>query len=137
MKLLTPGTGNQKANQGKAIQYIAENNILDVAKVDWERGNITTMEGKTYHVSAYAETSAAFVSTPGVDRSKNSIYAPGLPLLLFRQLKNDSRSFIYEVMDPNDVVTKPNSSSAEWQNIEKVSCRRWICTEKDIRRWPR
>jgi pyruvate formate-lyase activating enzyme-like uncharacterized protein len=60
MKLLTPGTGNQKANRKKAIQYIADN-ILDVAEFDLKSGNITTMEGERYHVSAYAETGAVLI----------------------------------------------------------------------------
>jgi hypothetical protein len=50
-------------------------------------------KGTRYHVSAYAETGAAFVSTPGVDKSKYSIYASGVTALMYRQLKNDQRSF--------------------------------------------
>lgn len=131
MNLLNPGTGNQKSNREKAIQYISEN-ILEVESIELKAGNITTKDGITYHVSAYAETKAAFVSTPGVDQSKRSIYASGLPSLLFRQIKGDKRSFIYEA-NPNDIVTKPNSSSVEWPDIDKVAHRVWVCTETGIR----
>ena len=77
MKLLKPGTGNQSANRKIAIQYIVDN-IIDTASVDNNSGNITGTDGKSFHVSAYAETSAAFISTPGVAKSKHSIYESGL-----------------------------------------------------------
>jgi hypothetical protein len=131
MNLLKPGTGNQSANRQKAIEYIASN-ILDVTDIDLRTGNITTAEGATYHVSAYAESSAAFVSTPGKDKTEYSIYASGLPALMYRQLKKDIRSFIYEV-NPTDIKTKPNSSSAEWTDIEKAAKRIWICTAKEVK----
>ena len=130
MKLLKPGNGNQSANRQKAVQFIADN-ILDVESINFKLCNITTTDGRTYHVSAYAETPAAFVSTPGVDKSEYSIYASGLPTLMFRQLKNDERAFIYEV-NPSDIVTKPNSSSADWEEISKVAKRIWICTKSKI-----
>jgi len=131
MKLLKPGTGNQFENRKKATQYIADN-LLTAESVDLIAGNITTKEGIIYHVSAYAETTAAFVSTPGIDKSEYSIYASGLPTLMYRQLKKDNRSFVYEV-NPSDIVTKPNSSSAEWSDIDKVAKRIWICTEKGVK----
>jgi hypothetical protein len=131
MNLLVPGNGNQSANRIKAIQYITEN-ILDVDSTDLKSGNISTKDGISYHVSAYAETTAAFVSTPGVDKSQYSIYASGLLTLMFRQLKNDKRSFIYEV-DPSKITVKANSSSAEWPNIDKVATRIWICTKENVK----
>ena len=131
MNLLKPGTGNQSANRQKAIEYIADN-ILEVVNIDLRAGNITTSDGSTYHVSAYAESSAAFVSTPGVDKSEHSIYASGCPALMFRQLKNDKRSFVYEVT-PADIVTKPNSSSAEWAEIDKAAKRIWVCTDTQVK----
>ena len=82
----------------------------------------------TGNQSAYAESSAAFVSTPDVDNSEYSIYASKYPALMFRQLKNDKRSFIYEVT-PTDIATKPNSSSAEWAEIDKAAMRIWVCTD--------
>lgn len=131
MKLLMPGTGNQNSNRKKATQYIVEN-IIDTESFDIAAGNITSVNGISYHVSAYAESKAAFISTPGVDKSKYSIYESGLVTLIFRQLKNDNRSFIYEV-DPNSIYVKPNSTSAEWPDIDKASKRIWICTEKEIK----
>lgn len=130
MKLLQPGTGNQVANRKKAIQYITDN-IIEAKTIDVTSGNITATDGISYQVSAYAETSAAFVSTPNVDKSRYSIYASGLRALMFRQLKNDERSFVYEV-DPPEIPIKPNSSSAEWSDIAKVSTRIWICTKEQI-----
>jgi len=82
MNLLEPGTGNQISNRKKAIDYIT-NNIIEVKSIDLKEGNITAKDGTSYHVSAYAETPAAFVSTPGVDRSMHSIYASGLCTLMF------------------------------------------------------
>lgn len=77
-------------------------------------------------MSAYAETGAAFVSTPGVDKSKYSIYASGVTALMYRQLRNDQRSFVYEV-DPDDVEVAPGSTSAEWTVVvtthPPASCR--------------
>lgn len=131
MKLLKPGTGNQNSNRRKAILYISEN-IIDTDTRDFQAGNITSKDGVMYHVSAYAETPAAFVSTPGVDKSQYSIYASGLRTLMFRQLKNDKRSFIYEV-DPSKITLKPKSSTAQWPDIEKVSTRIWICTDDQVR----
>jgi hypothetical protein len=116
MKLLTPGTGNQRANREKAIGYITEN-LVETESIDLKAGHITAKDGSTYHVSAYAETSAAFVSTPGLDKSQNSIYASGLLSLMYRQLKNDKRSFVYEV-DPSRIKTRPSSSTAEWSDKE-------------------
>jgi len=131
MNLLKSGTGNQKANRKKAIQYIVEN-IIETDTVDESAGNITATDGSQYHVSSYAETPAAFVSTPGVEKSQYSIYATGLITLMFRQLKNDKRSFIYEV-NPSDIITKPNSSSAKWVDIDKVSTRIWVCTKNGVK----
>jgi hypothetical protein len=131
MKLLKPGTGNQNANRKAAIQYIVEH-IIDTDTYDLKAGNITSKDGTSYHVSAYAESSAAFVSTPGVDKSKYSIYASGLLTLMFRQIKNDDRSFIYEV-DPAKIYVKPNSTSAQWSDIEKASSRIWICTDEIVK----
>jgi hypothetical protein len=131
MTLLKPGTGNQKSNRKKAIQFIADN-IMDVERIDFNSGNITTTEGMTFHVSAYAETPGAFVATPGVDRSQYSIYASGLTTLMYRQLKNDNRAFIYEV-EPSEIVTKPNSSTAEWKDVEKVAKRIWVCAKDKIK----
>lgn len=130
MKLLKPGNGNQVANRLKAIKYIAEQ-IIDTDSYDLNSGMIVAKDGSKYHVSAYAETTAAFVSTPGVDRSKNSIYESGLLSLMYRQLKDDQRSFIYEV-DPQDIYVKPNSNSAEWVDVDKASTRIWVCTEKGV-----
>ena len=131
MNLLNPGTGNQSANRKKAVQYIIEN-IIDTEKYELNSGNITSKDGTEYHVSAYAETPAAFVSTPGMDKSKGSIYTSGLLTLMFRQLKDDKRSFIYEV-DPTKIYVKPKSTSAEWSDIDKVSTRIWICTDEQVK----
>ena len=130
MKLLKPGTGNQGPNRKLAVKYITEN-IIDAKSIDEKSGQITSTDGISYQVSAYAETPAAFVSTPNVDNSKNSIYASGLPALMFRQLRHDKRSFVYEV-DPQKIFVKPNSSSAQWSDIEKVSTRIWVCTEESV-----
>ena len=99
--------------------------------MDVATGIVTTTDGVSYQVSAYAETTGAFVSTPSVKNSKNSIYASGLPALMFRQLKNDKRSILYEV-DPPKIYVKPNSSTAEWSDISKVATRKWICTSDEI-----
>jgi hypothetical protein len=131
MNILKPGTGNQSANRKAATEYITSN-IFEVETVDIASGRFTSTDGDSYQVSAYAETSGAFVSTPNVEKSKNSIYASGLPALMFRQLKNDNRSFVYEV-DPLKIFVKPNSSTAEWTDVSKVARRIWICTRDEIR----
>ena len=131
MNILKPGTGNQSANRKAAIEYITSN-IFEAESVDTAAGRFTSTDGDSYQVSAYAETSAAFVSTPSVEKSKNSIYASGLPVLMFRQLKNDKRSILYEV-DPPRIYVKPNSSTAEWSDISKVARRIWVCTHDEIR----
>lgn len=124
-KLLTPGTGNQAENRKRAIEYIAKY-ILDVDSIDLVHGNITTKDGHSYHVSAYAESRAAFVSTPGVEKSKHSIYESGLTSLMYRQIKNDKRAFIYEV-NPKLIPVATNSSSASWDDIKRCSTRIWVC----------
>ncbi len=131
MNILKPGTGNQNANRKAAIKYITSN-IFEAESSDIASGRFTSTDGASYQVSAYAETSGAFVSTPNVDKSKNSIYASGLPALMFRQIKNDKRSFVYEV-DPQKIFVKPNSSTAEWLDISKVAKRIWVCTNDEIR----
>ena len=131
MNILKPGTGNQSANRKAAVEYIASN-IFEVESADSASGKITTTDGVSYQVLAYGETSGAFVSTPNVQKSKNSIYASGLPVLMFRQLKNDKRSFVYEV-EPLKITLKPNTSTAEWSEISKVAKRIWVCTNDEIR----
>lgn len=131
MNLLKPGNGNQIANRKAAVEFISSN-IFEVESMDVASGQITTKEGVSYQVTAYAETAGAFVSTPNVANSKNSIYASGLPVLMFRQLKNDKRSILYEV-DPPKIYVKPNSSTAEWSDISKAATRKWICTPDEIR----
>jgi hypothetical protein len=131
MNILKPGSGNQKANKKAAVEYVASN-IFDVESMDCATGIITTTDGVSYQVAAYAETTGAFVSTPNVQKSSNSIYASGFPVLMFRQLKNDNRSILYEV-DPPKIYVKPNSSTAEWSDISKVATRKWICTSDEIR----
>ncbi len=131
MNLLTPRTGNQSTNRLKAIEYIADH-ILEVTDIDLRAGNIKTKDGSAYHISAFAESVAAFITTPGVDKSKYSIYASGHPTLMFRQIKKDKRSFIYEV-DPTDILMKPNSSSADWSEIDKAAKRIWVCTETQVK----
>ena len=129
--MLKPGTGNQSANREAATKYITSN-IFEVETVDIASGRFTSTDGDSYQVFAYAETAGAFVSTPKAKNSKNSIYASGLPALMFRQLKNDKRSILYEV-DPAKVHVKPNSSTAEWSDISRVATRKWICTSDEIR----
>jgi hypothetical protein len=131
MNILKPGNGNQRANRKAAVEYVASN-IFDVESMDVATGIITTTDGVSYQVSAYAETTGAFVSTPNVEKSNNSIYTSGLPALMFRQLKNDKRSILYEV-DPQKLYVKPNSATAEWSDISKVATRKWICTSDEIR----
>ncbi len=130
MNLLKPGIGNQKVNRKAAVEYITSN-IFEVESIDVATGIITTTDGVSYQVSTYAETTGAFVSTPSVTKSKNSIYASGLPALMFRQLKNDKRSILYEV-DPLKLYVKPNSSTAEWSDVSKAATRKWICTSDEI-----
>jgi hypothetical protein len=132
VNILKPGNGNQKANRQAAVEFIASK-ILEVESMDVASGRITTIDGVSYQVTAYAETAGAFVSTPNVKNSKNSIYASGLPVLMFRQLKNDKRSILYEV-DPPKLYVKPNSSTAEWSAVGKAATRKWICTPDEIRR---
>jgi hypothetical protein len=132
VNILKPGNGNQKANRQAAVEFIASK-ILEVESMDVASGRITTIDGVSYQVTAYAETAGAFVSTPNVKNSKNSIYASGLPVLMFRQLKNDKRSILYEVDTPK-LYVKPNSSTAEWSAVGKAATRKWICTPDEIRR---
>jgi hypothetical protein len=130
MNILKPGSGNQKANRTAAVEFVTSK-IFDVESKDDATGIITTTEGVSYQISAYAETAGAFVSTPSVEKSKNSIYTSGLPALMFRQLKNDKRSILYEV-DPPKIYVKPGSSTAEWSDISRVATRKWICTSDEI-----
>ncbi len=131
MNILKTGNGNQKANKEAAVEFVASK-ILEVESKDAATGIITTTDGVSYQVLAYAETTGAFVSTPNVEKSKNSIYTSGLPVLMFRQLKNDKRSILYEV-DPPKIYVKPGSSTAEWSDISRVATRKWICTSDEIR----
>jgi hypothetical protein len=131
MNILKTGNGNQKANKEAAVEFVTSK-ILEVESMDVATGIITTTDGVSYQVSAYAESAGAFVSTPGVKNSKNSIYTSGLPVLMFRQLKNDKRSILYEV-DPPKIYVKPGSSTAEWSDISRVATRKWICTSDEIR----
>lgn len=131
MKILKPGAGNQKANRQAAVEYICSN-IFEVDSMDVATGIITTTEGVSYQVLAYAETAGAFVSTPGVKNSKNSIYTSGLPVLMFRQLKNDKRSVLYDV-NPPKIYVRPDSSTAEWSDVSRAATRKWICTSDEIR----
>ena len=131
MNLLKTGTGNQSANREAATEYVTSN-IYEVETVDAASGRFTSTDGDSYQVSAYAETRGAFVSTPKTQNSKNSIYASGLPAVMFRQLKNDGRSIVYEV-DPLKIFVKPNSSTAEWTDVSKAARRIWICTREEIR----
>ena len=131
MNILKPGVGNQNANRKAAVEFITSN-IFDVESMDIASGIITTTDGVSYQVSAYAETTGAFVSTPNVGKSRNSIYSSGFSALMFRQLKNDKRSILYEV-DPPKIYVKSNSSTAEWSDISKVATRKWVCTSDEIR----
>jgi hypothetical protein len=131
MNILKPGTGNQSANRKAAVEYISSK-ILETESADPATGIITTTDGVSYQVTAYAETAGAFVSTPNVEKSRNSIYSSGFSVLMFRQLKNDKRSILYEV-DPPKIYVKPSSSTAEWSDISRVATRKWICTADEIR----
>jgi hypothetical protein len=44
MRLLKPGTGNQKANRGKAVRFIVEH-IIDAADFDLDSGVVTAKDG--------------------------------------------------------------------------------------------
>lgn len=125
MPLLTPGTGNQRANRKAAVEYIV-GTIIEAQEYDPESGRVVAVDGTQYQVSAYAETPAAFVSTPGVDKSKYSIYASGAIALMLRQLKKDKRLFVYEV-NPEDIEVAAGSTSAEWTAVDKASRRIWVC----------
>ena len=131
MRLLKPGTGNQSANRKAAVEFVTSK-ILETESADPSTGIIKTKDGDSYNVLAFAETAGAFVSTPNVENSRNSIYASGFPVLMFRQLKNDKRSILYEV-DPPKIYVKPSSSTAEWSDISRVAKRKWICTDDEIR----
>ena len=131
MNILKPGTGKQSANRKAAVEYITSN-IFEAESVDVASGKFTSTDGDSYQVSAHAEKPAAFVSTPNIDKSQDSIYASGLRALMFRQLKHDKRSFIYEV-DPRKITLKPKSSSAEWSDVSKVATRIWVCTIDEIK----
>jgi len=131
MNILKPGIGNQSANRKAAVEFITSK-IFEVESADSTTGIITTTDGVSYQVLAYAETAGAFVSTPNVEKSKNSIYTSGFNVLMFRQLKNDKRSVLYEV-DPPKIYVKPNSSTAEWTDISRAATRKWICTSDEIR----
>jgi len=131
MNILKPGSGNQKVNRKAAVEYVTSS-IFEVESMDVDTGIITTTDGVSYQVLAYAETAGAFVSTPGVKNSKNSIYSSGFNALMFRQLKNDNRSILYEVA-PKKIYVKPNSSTAEWTDISKAATRKWICTSEEVR----
>ncbi len=131
MNILKPGTGNKSANVKAATEYITSN-IFEVETVDVASGRFTSTAGDSYQVFAYAETSGAFISTPKTEKSKDSIDASGLSALMFRQIRNDHRSFVYKV-DPLTIFIKPNSSTAEWTDVSKVATRMWICTNDEIR----
>ena len=131
MKLLTPGPGNKGRNIKAATEYITSN-IFEAESVDVESGRFATSDGDSYQVSVYADTPAALVSTPNVAKTQESIYASGLKALLFRQLKRDKRSFVYEV-DPPKITLRTNSSTAEWTEVSKAATRIWICSEDEVR----
>ncbi|HIB84223.1 MAG TPA: hypothetical protein EYO59_06400 [Chromatiaceae bacterium] len=135
MHLLTPGTGNQNTNRAIATAYICAS-VIDNDSFDLTKGNITATDGTRYKVSAYAETPAAFVSTPGTDKSKNSIYESGLSVLMFRQMKRDNRSFVYEVA-PSNLYVKPNTCSAKWVDVDKAADRIWVCTKDSVKLFDR
>jgi hypothetical protein len=131
MKLLTPGPGNKGRNTKAATEYITSK-LLEAESVDLDSGRLTTSDGNSYQVSVYADTPAALVSTPNVAKTQESIYASGLKALLFRQLKRDKRSFVYEV-DPETITRRPNSSTAEWTEVSKAATRIWICSADEVR----
>jgi hypothetical protein len=121
MNILKPGPGNQSANRKAAVEYITSN-IFEAESVDVASGRFTSTDGDSYQVSAYAETPAALISTPKVDESQPGTDASRLRVLMFRQLKHDKRSFVYEV-DPQKITLKPRSSSAEWFLARRDSSR--------------
>ena len=131
MKLLVPGTGNQKANKAKAVHFVVEK-IIDAESYDEKSGEVVTKAGDVFTVSAYAETPAAFAKTPGVGKEKNSIYASGHKVLMVRQLKNDDRILVYK-LDPEAVSPPTGSSSISWQDISKTADCVWICKGSEIR----
>ena len=131
MNLLKTGPGNQSANRKAAVEYITSN-IFEAESVDIASGKFTSTDGDSYQVSAYAETPAALISTPKVDESQSGTDASRLRVLMFRQLKHDKRSFVYEV-DPQKITLKPRSSSAEWLDVSKVATRIWVCTSDEIK----
>lgn len=130
MKLLTPGTGNQRANKASAVRFIAER-VLDVASMNEVSGEIVTSAGDTFTVSAYAETTAAFVKTPGKDKDEYSIYASGHRALMVRQLK-DGRIFVYQ-LDSRAVEPRSGSSSVPWEDIRRAAERTWVCQGDKVR----
>jgi hypothetical protein len=131
MNILKPGPGNQSANRKAAVEYITSN-IFEAESVDVASGRFTSTDGDSYQVSAYAETPAALISTPKVDESQPGTDASRLRVLMFRQLKHDKRSFVYEV-DPQKITLKPRSSSAEWLDVSKIATRIWVCTSDEIK----
>lgn len=131
MKLLKPGTGNQKANKAKAVRFVVEK-IIDAASSDESSGEVVSEDGDVFTVSAYAETPAAFAKTPGVAKDKNSIYASGHHVLLVRQIKNDDRIMVYR-LDPENVSPPAGSSSISWQAISKAAECVWVCKGDLIR----
>lgn len=131
MKLLVPGTGNQRANKAKAVRFVVEN-IVDAESCDEKSGAVVATNGDIFTVSAYAETPAAFAKTPGVAKEKNSIYASGHQVLMVRQIKNDDRIFVYK-LDPEVVSPPDGSSSIPWQEISKASDCIWVCKGNEIK----
>jgi hypothetical protein len=126
MKLLVPG-GSRKQNRRKAVQFVVDN-IMPASSFDAESGAVISEAGDTFMVSAYAESSAAFVSTPGKDKTEHSIYASGHKVLLVRQLKNDSRIFVYQV-DPTAIPPPKNSNTVQWPEIQRVAEKVWVCRD--------
>ena len=131
MKLLIPGTGNQRANKAKAVRFVVEK-IIDAASHDEKSGEVVTKTGDIFTVSAYAETPAAFAKTPGVAKDKNSIYASGHKVLMVRQIKNDDRIFVYK-LDPEGVSPPTGSSSISVQDISKAADCVWVCKGSEIK----
>ncbi len=131
MNLLTLGAGNKGRNIKAATEYITSK-LLEVESADLEAGAFTTPDGDSYQVSAYAETTAALMSIPKVDKAQQGKPVSGPRALMFRQLKNDRRSFIYEV-DPPTITRRTRSSTAEWSEVSKAATRIWICTNDEVR----
>ena len=130
MKLLIPGTGNQKANKAKAVRFVVEK-IIDAESYDEKSGEVVAKTGDVFTVSAYAETAAAFAKTPSVGKEKNSIYASGHKVLMVRQIKNDDRIIVYK-LDPEAVSPPTGSNSIAWQDISKASDCVWVCKGNEI-----